>query len=172
MIRPATPADCEALAEIYNHYIRHSAATFEEQALDSAEMSARLQRVCELGYPWVVAEQNGVIVGYAYASRWRERSAYRFSVESTVYLAPGASGNGWGTRLYSVLFEELRKLGVHAVIGGITLPNPASVALHEKMGMQKVAEFPEVGFKQGQWLDVGYWLLNLPPLPAAPSGSQ
>ena len=160
MIRPAKPADCETLAEIYNYYIRHTAITFEEDALDAEQMSVRLQRVGELGLPWLVAEEGDAIVGYAYANRWRERSAYRFSVESTVYLAPGASGNGCGSRLYSALFEQLRVLGVHAVIGGITLPNPASVALHEKMGMQKVAEFPEVGFKQGQWLDVGYWQLN------------
>lgn len=160
MIRPARPADSEALAKIYNHYIRHSVVTFEEQVLDSQDMLARTQQVAELGFPWLVAEKGGAILGYAYANRWRERSAYRFSVESTVYLAPNESGNGWGTRLYCALFEELRKLDVHAVIGGITLPNPASVALHEKMGMRKVAEFPEVGFKQGQWLDVGYWQLN------------
>ena len=160
MIRSAKPADCEKLAEIYNHYIRHSIATFEEQELAAGDMRARMQRVADLGYPWLVAEQGGTICAYAYANRWRERSAYRFSVESTVYVAPDASGGGWGTRLYSALFEQLRELGVHAVIGGITLPNPASVALHEKMGMRKVAEFPEVGFKQGQWLDVGYWQLT------------
>ncbi|TDG13715.1 N-acetyltransferase family protein [Seongchinamella unica] len=160
MIRPAISTDSEQLAEIYNHYIRHSPATFEEWELAAGDMLARMQRVAELGYPWLVAEEGAAILGYAYANRWRERSAYRFSVESTVYLAPGASGNGWGTRLYSALFEQLRALGVHAVIGGITLPNPASVSLHEKMGMRKVAEFPEVGFKQGQWLDVGYWQLN------------
>ena len=172
MIRPAKPADGEALAEIYNHYIRHTAITFEEEVLHAEAMSARLQRVGELGLPWLVAEDSDAIVGYAYANRWRERSAYRFSVESTVYLAPGASGNGYGSRLYSALFEELRKLGVHAVIGGITLPNPASVALHEKMGMQKVAEFPEVGYKQGQWLDVGYWQINLNGDSALPPGSE
>ncbi|RLQ22893.1 GNAT family N-acetyltransferase [Seongchinamella sediminis] len=160
MIRAAQPSDSEQLAAIYNHYIRHSLATFEEQELDSGAMRERMQRVAELGYPWLVAEEGGAICGYAYATRWRERSAYRFSVESTVYLAPAAGGRGWGTQLYSALFDELKELGVHAVIGGITLPNPASVALHEKMGMRKVAEFPQVGFKQGQWLDVGYWQRN------------
>ena len=125
--------------------------------MNAAEMQARMSAVAELGYPWLVAEADDAVVGYAYANRWRERSAYRFSVESTVYLAQHASGRG----LYQALFDELRQRDVHVVIGGITLPNPASVALHEKMGMRKVAEFPEVGFKQGQWLDVGYWQLNL-----------
>lgn len=160
MIRGARPADSEQLAAIYNHYIRHSLATFEEEPLRPEQMRQRLQRVSEQGYPWLVAEEAGAICGYAYATRWRERSAYRFSVESTVYLAPAAAGRGWGTQLYSALFDRLQQQGVHAVIGGITLPNPASVALHEKMGMRKVAVFPEVGFKQGQWLDVGYWQRN------------
>ena len=80
-------------------------------------------------------------------------------MESTVYLSPGATGGGWGSGLYRELFSRLEQLGLHAVIGGITLPNDASVALHEKMGMVKVAHFPQVGFKQGRWLDVGYWQL-------------
>jgi phosphinothricin acetyltransferase len=161
MIRPAKPEDSEALAEIYNYYICHSLATFEEQEVNAAEMQARMSAVAGLGFPWLVAQEGNAVIGYAYANRWRERSAYRFSVESTVYLAQHASGRGWGSRLYQALFDELRQRDVHVVIGGITLPNPASVALHEKMGMRKVAEFPEVGFKQGQWLDVGYWQLNL-----------
>ena len=161
MIRPAVPADAEALVLIYNHYIRNSAATFEEEELTTADMQARMEKVEELELPWLVAEDGGELIGYAYANQWRERSAYRYSVESTVYLAHNVTGGGWGTRLYSALFDELRALEVHAVIGGITLPNPASVALHQKMGMRKVAEFPEVGFKQGQWLDVGYWQINL-----------
>ena len=156
MIRPATPEDCAALVEIYNHYIRDTAATFEEQELAPADMAARMVAVAKLGYPWLVAEGESGVLGYAYANRFKERSAYRYSVESTVYLAPEVTGGGWGTRLYTELFEQLRAQGVHAVIGGITLPNDASVALHEKMGMHKVAEFPEVGFKQDRWLDVAY----------------
>ena len=161
MIRPANTADSEAMVAIYNHYIRHSAATFEEEDLSAGDMSARLQKVNALGLPWLVAEEQGVLIGYAYANQWRERSAYRFSVESTIYLSHEVTGGGRGSKLYGALFEALRALEVHAVIGGITLPNPASVALHEKMGMRKVAEFPEVGYKQGRWLDVGYWQVNL-----------
>ena len=156
-IREVRDGDAATLVDIYNHYIANSAATFEEQVLDSNEFERRIGEVVALGYPWLVAEVDGVIAGYAYANRWRERSAYRFSVETTVYLDPTRTGEGLGTALYSALFERLAALGVHAAIGGITLPNPASIALHEKVGMRKVAEFPEVGFKQGQWLDVGYW---------------
>ena len=161
MIRDTLAADGAALARIYNHYIQHTAATFEEISLGAEDFHARLASVQARGLPWLVAESDdGEIIGYAYASPWRERSAYRYSVESTVYLAPERTGDGWGTRLYRELFRRLQKQGLHAVIGGITLPNPASVALHERLGMVKVAHFPEVGFKQGQWLDVGYWQLR------------
>lgn len=156
-IRDVRDSDAEALVVIYNHYIEHSAATFEEQRVDTEAFRRRIADVLALGYPWLVAEEAGELTGYAYASRWRERSAYRFSVETTVYLAPDRVGGGRGTALYRVLFERLRAQGVHTAIGGITLPNPASVALHEKLGMRQVARFPEVGYKQGQWLDVGYW---------------
>ncbi len=157
MIRDAVSTDAGAIASIYNHYIHNTVATFEEDELSTAQMAARMQSVQGAGYPWLVAERDGVIVGYAYASRWRERVAYRYSAESTVYLAPDTTGAGLGTLLYTELFERLKSMGAHAVMGGITLPNPASVALHEKLGMRKVAEFSEVGYKQGQWLDVGYW---------------
>ncbi len=161
MIRPVKHEDCEDIVAIYNHYIENSSATFEELSLTGSDIANRLADVQAQGLPWLVAEEEGVLQGYAYANKWRERSAYRFSVESTVYLAPDSVGSGWGTALYSELFDQLRALELHAVIGGITLPNPASVALHEKMGMHKVAHFPEVGRKQGQWLDVGYWQINL-----------
>ncbi len=161
MIRAVKGEDAAAIAAIYNHYIRHSVATFEEEELGAAEMNARMADVAAAGYPWLVAEQDGELIGYAYASRWKARAAYRYSVEVSVYLHPEYGGGGWGTRLYSELFSQLRALGVHVMIGGITLPNPASVALHEKMGMRKVAHFPEVGNKQGRWLDVGYWQLTV-----------
>jgi len=161
MIRPAGIEDAPQLAEIYNHYIEHTVATFEEVPLDARDLSLRLDAVAARGLPWLVAERAGAVVGYCYAGPWRERSAYRYSVESTVYLAPDCTGEGLGTRLYAALFERLRRQSVHAVIGGITLPNAASVALHEKMGMQPVARFPEVGYKGGRWLDVGYWQLVL-----------
>ncbi len=161
MIRTASPADAAALAEIYNHYIDHSVATFEETRINAADMAGRMAAVASFGLPWVVAEREDELLGYAYANRWRERSAYRYSVEVTVYLKPGCTGAGWGQSLYGELFARLRKGGVHVAVAGITLPNAASVALHEKLGMRKVAHFEEVGFKQEQWLDVGYWQINL-----------
>jgi L-amino acid N-acyltransferase YncA len=161
MIRPVTPEDAGALCAIYNHYIDNTVITFEEVRVDAAELRARMLKVQKAGLPWLVAESDGAVVGYAYAGAWKERSAYRFSVESSVYLAHTHTGKGWGTRLYEALFAELRKTPVHAVLGGIALPNAASIALHEKLGMRKVAQFPEVGFKFGRWIDVAYWQLVL-----------
>ena len=110
-----------------------------------------------------MAEQGGLVVGYAYATRWRARAAYRESVESSVYLAPEATGRGLGRALYDVLLPELRGSGLHAVIGGITLPNAASVALHEALGFTHVGTFREVGYKFGRRIDVGYWQKQLRP---------
>lgn len=157
LLRPVQPADAEAVAALYNHYVLHSTVTFEEQAVEPGEITARIAAVEAAGLPWLVRESNGVLVAYAYATPWRPRSAYRFSVEVTVYVSHEAQRAGHGRALYEALFAELRNRGRHAVLGGITLPNDASVALHEAMGMTKVAHLPEVGFKFGRWLDVGYW---------------
>jgi phosphinothricin acetyltransferase len=116
--------------------------------------------VQSLGYPWLVAEVDGSLAGYAYASRWRERPAYRYTAESTIYLSQESGGHGYGSKLYNALLDELRAGGFHAVIGVITLPNPASIALHEKLGFSKVAHFSQVGYKFEHWLDVGYWQLT------------
>ena len=160
-VRPATTADADAIARIYNHYVAHSIVTFEEEAVSVDDMAGRIGQVLAEGLPWLVGEEGGRVVGYAYASKWKRRYGYRFSVESTVYLDPGCMGRGWGTRLYEGLFPLLSDWGAHLVIGGIALPNDASVALHEKVGMEKVAHFREVGIKFGQWIDVGYWQLTL-----------
>ncbi len=105
--------------------------------------------------------EDGRVAGYAYASRWNLRSAYRHTVECTAYLAPDATGRGLGTRLYEELFARLRSLDVHAVIAVIALPNPASVALHERFGLRQAGLFREVGRKFGAWVDVGYWQATL-----------
>ena len=156
-IRDAAPADAAAIAAIYSHYILTSTVTFEEQAVDAAEMARRIETVKAGVLPWLVLEAGGSIVAYAYATPWKPRSAYRFSVEVTVYVADAAHRKGHGRALYAALFERLRALGMHAALAGVTLPNDASIALHEAMGMTKVAHLPEVGFKFGRWLDVGYW---------------
>ncbi len=162
-IREAIADDAQAIAAIYNPFITGSTVTFEEEPVTDAEMAQRIADVHGAGLPWLVAIQDGVVVGYAYATKWRVRHAYRFSVESTIYMAPGASGKGMGTTLYSALLERLRGAGYHLVIGGIALPNAGSIALHEKLGFEKVARFKEVGFKFGRWLDVGYWQKALSP---------
>jgi phosphinothricin acetyltransferase len=161
MIRPAKVQDAAALAAIYNHYIVKTIVTFEEASLSAEDMKARLDEVAAAQLPWLVAEEGGKVLGYAYASKWRTRSAYRYSVESSAYLAPEFVSRGWGTKLYTALFATLREKSIHAVIGGISLPNPASIALHEKFGMKKAAHFPEVGYKFKQWIDVGYWQATL-----------
>jgi L-amino acid N-acyltransferase YncA len=160
MIRTATVGDAAAICAIYNHYVAETTVTFETEPVSVADMSARIAEVTAI-FPWLVFEEGGAIGGYAYAARWRPRTAYRHSVESTVYLAPHFQRRGIGTLLYRELIEKLRALGVHQVIGGAALPNPGSVALHERLGFRKVAHFAEVGRKFDRWIDVGYWQLAL-----------
>jgi L-amino acid N-acyltransferase YncA len=156
MIRDATPADAAQLADIYNYYIAHTHITFEEQLVDAAEMTRRMIDVQQT-HPWLVFDDADAIAGFCYATKWRVRHAYRFAAETTVYLRPGWSGRRIGTRLYERLLAELSELGMHVAIGGIALPNAASIALHERMGFLKVAQFSEVGWKLNRWIDVGYW---------------
>lgn len=160
VIRPAVPADAAAICRIYNHYVAATVITFEEEPVSEAEMARRIGEVTSKPLPWLVAEDAKAVVGYAYATAWRPRSAYRFSVESTVYLDAAATGRGVGRSLYEALLGDLRTRGVHCVLGGIALPNPASVGLHEKMGFKKVGHLEEVGFKHDRWVDVGYWELR------------
>lgn len=161
MIREAALRDAQCITEIYNHYIVHTTVTFEEHPVTDAVMRSRILTVQESSLPWLVLEQESQILGYAYASRWKDRSAYRFSVEVSVYLHHQHTGRGSGAMLYEALFKRLSVKGIHLAIGGITLPNAASVALHNKFGMKKVAHFEEVGKKFGRWLDVGYWQKTL-----------
>jgi L-amino acid N-acyltransferase YncA len=156
-IRPVELSDAVAITAIYNSYITETVITFEEAPIDSEEMARRIEDVRSTSLPWLVAEENGRVVGYAYAAPWKVRAAYRFSVEITIYLAPDNVGRGIGSLLYSRLISSLQTLGAHAVIGGIALPNEASVALHERFGFQKVAHFQQVGFKFNRWIDVAYW---------------
>jgi phosphinothricin acetyltransferase len=158
MIRAVFDTDISAIVDIYNYYIEETIATFEEQAITTDDMHRRITKVSGDNLPWLVAEDDsGQVIGYAYACKWRERFAYRFSVEITVYLSVNHAQQGLGTQLYTALFDELKSLSINTVIGGISLPNPASIALHEKFGLKQVAHFKEVGFKFGQWLDTGYW---------------
>ena len=155
-IRPVVKSDAAAIAAIYNYYVLQTIVTFEEEAVSVAEMEQRIEEI-SAAYPWIVFVEDGQVLGYAYASGWKSRCAYRNSVETTVYLHTEAVGKGAGTRLYKALLMQLQERGLHTAIGGIALPNAASIALHEKMGFHKVAEFQEVGFKFEQWINVGYW---------------
>jgi phosphinothricin acetyltransferase len=161
MIRQALPADANEIARIYNHYVRSTVITFEEQEVTPSTMAERMADVGSATLPWLIADDGSGVVGYAYASRWKPRSAYRFAVETSVYVEHDHLGKGIGSALYRALFGALLDRGLHAVIGGIALPNEGSLALHEKFGMRKVAHFEQVGFKFGRWVDVGYWQRTL-----------
>jgi L-amino acid N-acyltransferase YncA len=156
MIRAATGHDGPSLASIYNPYITDLVTSFEYEAVDGAEMTRRVGTVTGR-YPWLVYEHGGEILGYAYASRWKERVAYHYCAETTIYLRQGDEGRGIGTQLYTELLRILPAHDVKIAIGCIALPNDASVALHEKLGFEKVGHFPAVGFKFDRWIDIGYW---------------
>lgn len=158
MIRAVKLEDANEIAEIYNYYILNSCVTFEELAISTEEMRGRIE-AAHLKFPWLVFEKDHEILGYAFLSVWKPRSAYKHKVESTVYLKKEATKMGIGSLLYAALISQLTDLGFHAVIGGISLPNEASVALHEKFGFEKIAQFKEVGYKFKKWIDVGYWEL-------------
>ncbi|MGB0083551.1 MAG: N-acetyltransferase family protein [Terracidiphilus sp.] len=158
MLRDVHPYDAFSISEIYNHYVQHTPITFEETPIAPDDMRSRILKITS-ALPWIVCEEDGKLIGYAYASKWRERSAYRHSVEATVYLHPTAVGKGKGSELLGSLLTALRAREIHCVMGGVALPNPASIALLEKFRPRQVAHFREVGYKFGQWIDVGYWQL-------------
>jgi phosphinothricin acetyltransferase len=160
MIRPATTADATSICAIYNYYVLETTITFEEAAIVPAEMANRMEETLA-SLPWLVCEADATVRGFAYASKWKGRCAYRHTAEVTVYLDPKFTGQGLGSKLYDALLTDLRQRTFHAVIGGIALPNPASIALHERLGFRKVAHFEQVGCKFGRWIDVGYWQLLL-----------
>jgi L-amino acid N-acyltransferase YncA len=157
-IRNVNPNDAAQVAEIYNYYIKNTHQTFETEPLSAEEMQARIAEISE-NYPYVVAEEDGEIYGYANATQFKTRQAYEFSAEVSIYVRSGDKQKGIGTLLYDRLFEELRQTDIHAIIAGISLPNDGSVRFHEKLGFEKVAHFKQVGYKLGRWVDVGYWEL-------------
>lgn len=157
IVRSARPQDAAQVSEIYNHYIKTSTITFEEEPVSASEMAARINEIQSLSYPWLIATAAEDVLGYAYAGKWKVRAAYKHSTEITVYVRPGQERSGVGSALYGELLPALKARGVHAAIGGVALPNDASVRLHEKFGFEKCAHFREVGFKFNRWIDVAYW---------------
>lgn len=167
-IRDADPArDAAACAEIYAPHVEGSAVSFEERVPDTGEMAARIGHY-GASHAWLVAEHDGRVVGYAYATAFNERPAYRWSTSVSVYVAADARGRGVGRALYKALFERLRGRGFRMACAGITLPNEASVGLHEHLGFELVGVNREIGWKQGAWRDVGWYQLELAPAGEGP----
>jgi L-amino acid N-acyltransferase YncA len=173
MIRPAEREDAPQIAAIYRPFCEESCVSFETQAPDAAEIASRIDKISRR-YPWLVDEIDGTIAGYAYASPHRERAAYRWVVEVTIYMHERFRGQGRGRALYAELFERLRRQGIFKAYAGILVPNPASQAFHESMGFTLVGIYRRIGYKLGAWRDVGWWQLALrpeidsPPEPATP----
>ncbi len=172
-IRPADPArDAAACAAIYAPSVESTPISFELVPPDPAEFARRIAKYSAT-HQFLVAEAEGEVVGYAYACPWEERAAYRWAVESSVYVDVGHHGEGIGRALYAELFDRLRAQGFRTVVAGITLPNPASIALHEGLGFEPIGSLRSIGWKGDSWHDVGYWQLDLAPpgegTPAEPS---
>ncbi len=159
-LRSVTRLDASAICAIYNPYVLETVISFEQLPVSEVDMAQRILDYTAL-YPWLVAELDGRVVAYAYATRWRTRAAYDHALESTVYVDKAYAGRGIAKPLYLELLRKLKARGVHAVVGCIALPNDASVALHEKCGFVKVAHFPQVGRKFERWVDVGFWQATL-----------
>jgi L-amino acid N-acyltransferase YncA len=168
-IRAATPDDAAAIAAIYAPYVTASAVSFEVAPPDEAEMRQRIEVGGGL-YPWLVAcAENDAVIGYAYATAFRARPAYRYVVETSVYLDPGHHGRGAGRMLYQALIRTLEKQRFAQAIAAITLPNDASVRLHEALGFAPAGVYRQVGYKGGRWLDVGLWQRALAPATNPPT---
>jgi L-amino acid N-acyltransferase YncA len=160
-IRPALEKDAQQLCDIYNHYVRDTVVTFDLEEKNEQDFKTELLQLND-EFPYQVAVHDDIVLGYAYANSWKKRSAYKNTVESSIYMSPEYTSKGIGYHLYLNLVGQLKKKGVHSIIAGISLPNVTSVRLHEKVGFHKVAHFREVGYKFNKWVDVGYWELLLP----------
>ena len=164
IIRPANFSDATEIASIYNNYILTSHATFEVSTLDRSEMEQRMHESVDHGYPFIVADNDERVDGFCYGRQFRPRSGYRHAVEVAVYVREGSKRLGLGFSLYRTLIPKLFNDGFHTIIATISLPNDASVRLHEKFGFEKAGQFREVGRKFERWIDVGYWqLINSNP---------
>jgi phosphinothricin acetyltransferase len=164
MVRHAEPdRDGAPCAAIYGTYVRDSFVSFEQDAPTVAEMTRRIERISAT-HPWLVVECDGQVAGFAYASPHRERAAYRWAVDVAVYVAAGRQGQGLGRQLYDALLPLLRHQGYHVACAGIALPNDDSISLHEALGFEPVGVYRAIGYKAGEWRDVGWWQRRLVPL--------
>ncbi|MDT0551779.1 GNAT family N-acetyltransferase [Urechidicola vernalis] len=160
MIRKVQLKDAKQIVAIYNYFVLNSIVTFDKTPFSESDFVTRIKNI-QKKYPFIVFEENGAILGYAYANKWREKPAYKQTIESTVYVKHNIHNKGIGSKLYKELLNNLRENNYHTVVGGLSLPNDASIKLHENFGFKKVAHFKEVGFKFGDWVDVGFWQLKL-----------
>jgi L-amino acid N-acyltransferase YncA len=166
-IRFATPADASAVLEIYGPFCEDSPISFETERPVVTEIERRIRTIVER-FPWLICENENEVIGYAYAGPHLERAAYRWSVNVAIYMSGKWRGQGFGTALYTVLFELLRIQGYFNAYAGITLPNTASVRLHQSLGFKPVGIYRKVGFKSGAWHDVSWWELTLQPTDRPP----
>ena len=159
-IRTVQPDDVVEITAIYNTYIVDSIITFETEKVTATDILQRIQKVTQL-YDWLVLIENGMLVGYAYYTSFRERKAYEHTVESTIYLKSGSSGKGMGSDLYTALLERIKNRGFREVMGVIALPNPESTRFHEKLGFKNMGVLKNVGFKFDTYLDVAFYQKTL-----------
>jgi L-amino acid N-acyltransferase YncA len=167
IIRFAAPGDAAAIAALYAPFVEGSAVSLEDSAPTPEEMAARIAGGGEL-YPWLVAEDDGQVIGFASASRFRPRQGYRFTVETSVYVAADRQRAGLGRRLYTMLIDLLIRQGFTQAIAALSAPNDASAALHQAMGFKKCGTYGQVGWKLGQWWDVALWQRSLAPQQTPP----
>jgi L-amino acid N-acyltransferase YncA len=170
-LRLATPADGAAVAALYAPYVRETSITFEYEVPDAAEFGRRIETVLKLA-PWLLAVETRdgreQLLGYAYGGTWRARVAYRWVIETAIYVDKRQHRRGIGRALYGALMDLLRLQGFCRAVGGITIPNPESIVLHEKLGFRFAGTFPKCGYKHGTWWDVGFWDLELREHPKEP----
>ncbi|WP_435193766.1 GNAT family N-acetyltransferase [Natronomonas sp. EA1] len=176
-LREVTPGDAAAIRAVYAPYVEETAITFEEAVPAVEAFRNRIATKTER-FPWYVCEADGELLGYAYGGAWRSRAAYRWSTETSIYLRESAQGQGVGTALYTALLDSLAAQGYQSAYAVITLPNPGSVAFHERFGFEEVGVMPDAGYKHGGWHDVAWWHRALgehpadPPEPLSPADAR
>ncbi|HBM15870.1 MAG TPA: phosphinothricin acetyltransferase [Lentisphaeria bacterium] len=161
MIRECFIEDAAEICRIYNYYVENTTITFEEEPLAPSEIEKRISNIQSKGHPWLVYEENLQIIGYAYASEFKSRCAYKYTLETSFYLSHEHLSKGIGTKLYTKLIDECRKIGMHSLVGVIAVPNIPSASICKKFGFQKAGIIKEAGFKFNKWIDIEYWQLIL-----------
>ena len=172
IMRLATEDDAPRILEIYAPIVRETVISFEYTVPGEDEMRQRIRSKLEHGYPWLVMEREGLLLGYAYAGRWRDRAAYDWTVETTVYVNASARRGGVGRTLYGALFDVLRLQGFVQAVAGVTLPNDPSVGLHEAVGFIPTGVTHNAGYKFGGWHGVAFFEMTLQPPPDVPKPTR